>query len=494
MIAVGLARFGLDLPEQKVQALFEDGCALRLAQSTVSRLSVEFLVRWRMLCEERLPPAVRALDGLVVQFDGTGEPSGGKRVTYRAREARTGLTLWADPLVSESEGEVTRFCQRFRERYRTPLLGLRDQGAAAKAAIAAVFPDMPVGEDHQHFLNDLGSAILKDYEPLRQGLVGGDGLAHLTKWSGKLPVSGWGLEELEAVWVRAALEWIEAGREHAGGFPWKLAYGEVAKRLEQVRSWAVELLAWNLRLHVAVPEVAEVKQRVERLLDREAVRVARGRVRCEVGLWEEIRRAMRVERDRRGRVDLAPLARADVAEAKAAIEAAGRRFGTLGEWAEAIWATVARRFEEHGPYLWAEVPGSGTVIRSTVALERDHGADRRRIRHRTGGRESAEEMDAHGALLAFWNNVRCPWFIEQVLPGVNLWEEFARQDPGEVARRIAALPREARRPRVELRRGREKTQLEGLLQVLRGPGPIEPGLTAWAISVGCSPPSEPSAS
>ncbi len=110
MIAVGLARFGLDLdlPERRVQALFEDGCTLPLAQSTVSRLSVEFLVRWRMLCEARLPKVVRALGGLVAQFDGTGEPSGGKRVTYRAREGRHGFTLWSDPLVSESEDEVAR--------------------------------------------------------------------------------------------------------------------------------------------------------------------------------------------------------------------------------------------------------------------------------------------------------------------------------------------------------------------------------------------------
>ena len=84
VIAVGVVRFGLDLPEQKVQALFEDGCGLPLVQSTISRLSVEFLVRWRMLCEERLPLTARALGGLVVQFDGTGEPSGGKCVTDRA--------------------------------------------------------------------------------------------------------------------------------------------------------------------------------------------------------------------------------------------------------------------------------------------------------------------------------------------------------------------------------------------------------------------------
>jgi hypothetical protein len=490
MIAVGVARFGLDLPEQKVQALFEDGLGLPLAQSTVSRLSVEFLVRWRMLCEERLPLAARTLGGLVVQFDGTGDPRGGGRVTYRAREARTGLTLWADPIESESGPEVERFYRAFKERYGVPLLGLRDQGKPAKKGMAVVFPGMPVGEDHQHFLDDLGPVILRDYAPLREALTQDEGLAGLTKWSHTLPVSGWGLEELEVVWVRAALEWIESARKHPGGFPWKLAYWEVAQRLERVRGWAVELLSLNGRLHVGVPEVAELKGRVERLLNREAVRLAMGRLRSEVILWEEIRRAMRVERDRRGRVDLAPLASADVARAKEEIDQAGTRFVSLGEWAEAIWATVARRFEEHERYLWAEVPGLGTVVRSTVALERDHGADRRRIRHRTGGKESAEEMDAYGPLLAFWNNVRCPWFIKQVLPGVNLWEEFARQDPGEVACRIAALPREARLPRVELRKGKEKEQLEGLLQVLRGPGPLETGLTAWAISVGCTPPAE----
>ncbi len=375
-----------------------------------------------------------------------------------------------------------------------PQLGLRDDGTAAKKAMARVFPDLPIVENHQHFLDDLGPVILRDYEPLRQGLAGDDGLAKLTKWSHTLPVSGWGLEELEAEWVWATLEWVESAREHSGGFPWKFAYWELPKRLEWVRGRAVEILALNVRLHAFVPEVVETKRRMERLRNREVVRVAEGRLRCEVGPGVEIRRAMRVEWDRRGRAELAPLPRADWAVVKEAIEQAGRRFVSLGEWAQAIWATVARRFEEHGPLLWTEVPGLGTVIRSTVALERDHGADRRWIRHRTGGKESAEELDAHGPLLTFWSNVRCPWFVEKVLPGVNLWEDFPRQDPEGVARRLKPLPREARRPRVELRQGREKEPLEGLLKVLRGPGPSGPGLTAWAIPVGYSPIPEPSPS
>ncbi|MGI0131323.1 MAG: hypothetical protein ACREEC_14425, partial [Thermoplasmata archaeon] len=437
-----------------------------------------------------LPIVARERGGLVVQFDGTGEPFGGGRVTYRAREARTGLTLWADPLVSESEKEVERFYRVFRGRYGVPLLGLRDDGTAAKKAMATVFPGMPVGEDHWHFFDNLGPVILRDYGPLKQGLTDGDGLSDLTQWSQTLPVSGWGLEVLETVWVRAALEWTEKAREHPGGFPWELAYWEVAKRLERTRAMAVELLALNVRRGLFVPEVGELKARVERLVNREAVRWAIGRLRSEVGLWEELRRAARVERGRRGREDLAPLAPADVARVKEEIERAGRRFAEMGDWACAIWATVARRFEEHGPYLWAEVPGLRVVIRSTVALERDHGADRRRIRHRSGGTESGEEMDAHGSVLAFWNNVRCPEFVEHGLNGVNVWEEFARQDPGEVARRIQALPKEGRRPRVELRKGKEETQLEGFLRVLRGPEPLEPALTTWATSIGCAPPLE----
>ncbi|MGI0068450.1 MAG: hypothetical protein ACREB9_08630, partial [Thermoplasmata archaeon] len=231
MIAVGLARFGLDLPEKKVPALFEDGWNLPLVQSTVSRLSLEFLVRWRMFCEERLPSALRELEGIGAQFDGTGEPSGRKRVTYRAREASTGLTLWSEPLEAEDDGEVFRFCHAFRDHYGTPLLGLRDDGKAVKKALALLFPGMPVGEDHWHYFDNLGPVILRDYPELVQSLTDNHGLSNLTKWSHTLPWTGWGLEALEKVWVRATLEWIEEARKHPGGFPWELAYWGLTRRL-----------------------------------------------------------------------------------------------------------------------------------------------------------------------------------------------------------------------------------------------------------------------
>ena len=62
-------------------------------------------------------------------------------------------------------------------------------------------------------------------------------------------------------------------------------------------------------------------------------------------------------------------------------------------------------------------------------------------------------MGRLGSLLAFWTNMKCPWFRDHVLPGVNLWEVFVGQDAEEVQRRVRALPREGRRPRVLLPRG-----------------------------------------
>ena len=75
-----------------------------------------------------------------------------------------------------------------------------------------------------------------------------------------------------------------------------------------------------------------------------------------------------------------------------------------------------------------------------------------------------------------------------MLPGVNLWEVFVRQDPAEVQRRILALPREGRRPNVLLPRGEKAREcLESLVKLVTGKDSLEPRLSEWMASV--SPPS-----
>ena len=197
---------------------------------------------------------------------------------------------------------------------------------------------MPPGEDHWHFLSTIGLVILVDHEPLRKGLLAGDALALLAQWSRRLPTEGRTLDELERVGVRLALEWIDAARLHAGGFPWRLPNLEVARRLRQVEAWSETLVRAGAIRRAGIPEVAELRTKVRTLLARESVRLPFGRLSAESECWEELRRAMRVERGRRSREDLAPLAAADVAVVRREIEEVGRRFAERGEWAEAIWA------------------------------------------------------------------------------------------------------------------------------------------------------------
>ena len=483
MLAVGLLRFGLNLPEKNVMALLGDGWSIPLSQPSISRLSTEFLVRWGMLCEERIPPLLPTLQPLVIQIDGTVVENG--PVTFRARDARTGLTLLAEQLEVESHTEVVRFLRDFKTRYGNPVEIVRDGSPTLREAVAEVFPGVPQQEDHWHFLDDLGPVILADYPSLQVGLTGDHGLSRLAEWSRKLPVAGSTLGEIERVWIRLALEWLEEPRRHAGGFPWRLPYLEIVRRMEKVLKWARELHRVNADRRVVVPALSDLIARLGGLLSREAVRESTGRLMFEVPLWEGVRAAMRTERDRRSREDLAPLAEADIAGVQKEIDEAGTRFVTRGGWAEAIWAKVSKRLEDHRKYLWVVVPGLGVVIRSTVALERAHRDDRHGVIRRRGQGDTGTEMGRSGSLLAYWSNARCPFFVEHVLSGVNLWEEFAQQDVGEVRLRLSKLSTQGQRPTVAVPIGEREEKLRELVRILSQPGEVDTqGLTGWAASVG----------
>lgn len=249
-----------------------------------------------MLCEERLPPWVAQIDGTVV----VGSP-----VTFRTREARTGDPLGAEQLEAESQLEVVRFLRAFRARFGLPTLLLRDLSATLRGAAAEVYPEVPQGEDPWHLLSTIGLVILVDHELLRKGLLAGKALARLAQWSRQLPSEGETLDELERVWVRLALEWIGTARTHSSGFPWRLPYLEVARRLCRVEAWSEAHVRAGATRNLGAPEVVELRTKVQALLARESVRLPFGRLSAASECWEELRRATRVERGRRSREDLA---------------------------------------------------------------------------------------------------------------------------------------------------------------------------------------------
>ena len=344
-MAAGILSFGLNLPEKNVGALLWEGWGVPLSLSDISRLSVEFLVRWRMFCEEAIPAHLTDEDPLVVQVDGTVVENG--PVTVRFRHALTGATLWAEQIEAESEPQIAPVLRTFKARYGTLVNLLRDGSPAYRKAMEEVFPGVSEGEDHWHFLDDLGPVVLPDYPLLKETLVKDHGLSALSEWSRNLPTRGRTVGEVERVWIRAVLEWVEAAREHAGGFPFRLAYLEVAHRLEAVLRWAGQKVLGNGRRGIIVPEMVELKRRLTRLLDREGSKWQLTKTEAEADLMMDLRRAMRAERERRSHPELAPMTREDVVQTKREIDRALERFATLGDWAQAIVATVVKRFEAY---------------------------------------------------------------------------------------------------------------------------------------------------
>jgi hypothetical protein len=96
-------------------------------------------------------------------------------------------------------------------------------------------------------------------------------------------------------------------------------------------------------------------------------------------------------------------------------------------------------------------------------------------------------MGRIGALLAFWANARCPFFIEHALRGVNLWDEFARQDETEVRHRTSELSWKGQRPVVAVPKAKREAKLRELVRIVARPGPVdETEMSGWAASVEAS--------
>ena len=93
-------------------------------------------------------------------------------------------------------------------------------------------------------------------------------------------------------------------------------------------------------------------------------------------------------------------------------------------------------------------------------------------------------MEHLGSLLAYWENLTNPWFIDHMLTGVNLREVFACQDPKEIQRRREALPWEGRRSCVWVAPKCREGSLKRALGILKGRENTAEELDVWVREEG----------
>lgn len=323
--------------------------------------------------------------------------------------------------------------------------------------------------------------LLEDHEGLKRGLCANEGMFNLADWSRKLPVRAHGPEEAVGVIARLAAEWIEGIRSGKSNVPFHLPYYEAWRKMGWLVTEIGTIVGAQARGNgtLDLGPLLELRRQLEKLLSRTPVREHGVRLFSLVPAFEQVRWEMRVERDRRSQAESIPLTEAEVARVKGTVARLGSVLREKGDVRLGdLWGRLEKKFEEQEPYLWvnALVPG---LTRSTGDLERDHRRSRTGVRHRRGQSDTGEEMEHLGSLLAYWENLTNPWFIDHVLPGVNLREVFACQDPKQIQRRREALPWEGRRPCVRVAPRCRKGSLKRALSIIKGRENIGEELDDW---------------
>lgn len=484
LIAVGLLRYGLHHQLAEVQTRFSRrGIHLSLAE--LSNLSDEFLVRWSHWFDATRPRWSPDLEDFILMIDGTQDAGG--RVTYRARDATTGLTLHAATLEAESTSEVTRFLEQVKAAFGTPRAIVRDLSSAARAACTAVFPGVPQQACHVHFLRDAGESLLGNaHEALRAAMLATKQLAALARVASALAQpaadSGNPLRRSVRVWTRLLLEDIQSARDATSGFPLRLAYHEVAVRIRDGRRLVAAVVAHAVRANVCDPLLLDAKERLDALGGDERVRTAFVHLDRLQSWFGEVRTLLRLERAtlRRGLRPQAVTA-ADRAAILARVHTIRGEAAQAGDHEASAWQRVVDRFEAHAGELWVALDVKG-LPRTTNAIEGDHRETRRSIRRRTGRHETRREMERTGEHLARWSNANNPWFIQHALAGVDLVAAFRTQDPRRIRAGVDELRAKRWRDRLPVRPADRRERLEEFVRLLDGPFTVE-RLTAWADRV-----------
>ncbi len=470
LLAVGVLRYGLHRQREEVKLLLNNR-GLHLSSGEISGLADEFLIRWRRLCQTRSPHLPPHLDDAVLCVDGTSDQGG--RVTFRAVDAsRHHLTLRAECLSSEIEGEVTRFLEALRVSCPRPLAVVRDMSQAIANAVTRIFPDAPQQICHYHFLRAVGEHVLAPaHETLKRRTLATHQLARLLDLRRTLltpTTSNEGsLRDHLVLWTRLLIEHIEHPRTQRGELPFQLPYLAVAQRARD----ALPLIERAIRIaqenNTCSPALLETKERIHKLLAGPGVQEALLHAQRLHSWFHEIRELMRLERAKHdSRMLPPPLTPVDKSLILARVHAIHQEARQAGQQAAHAWEGVVARFQAHEHELWAcaNIPGSPRV---NNGLEGKHRALRQDVRRRTGKQDTRREMERTGELTAYWANATNPWFVEHVLQGIDIRAAFLAQDETEIARDLQALRRKRWSDRLPVRPEVRPTLLEGFLPEFR---------------------------
>jgi hypothetical protein len=425
MIAVGLLRWMMDYQREEIQLLLQ-ARGVDISTGEISTLSERFLLSFYCIQKRHTADLRSAVSQYVLHLDGTGEA--GKEIVFMAKEGKSGITIDARSMPSESVGYIVPFLKDVKEKMGDPLAIVRDMSESIHMAASEVFLGILQLICHYHFVRALGDTVFSDYIEFRNLVVKTKALASVSKI--RADAGGFGMRRAEALWVGVASEYISYPRELRSKFPFALPYVEVVGRCMEVRGLAGRIVTWNMSNNVYCAPLMELCVALDTVTKNEDVKTGYCAFQKLWEWFELVRNALRVSRDMNSDTTKEPVSVDNIRkDFVSAINEVSYQGDKCDEYLKRKSLIFKKYADSHIDELVAPVidcDGKNVdVVRHNGVEEIGHRWSRMHIRRRTGRSQTSAEMAMYGPLLAVLSNIENEAYIEKLLNKVDFAGEIS---------------------------------------------------------------------
>ena len=302
MIAIGILRWYFDYQREEIRnILLVRG--IHISTGEISNLSEEFLLRFYALHKRHIPQIKAIFEkrgGIRLHLDGTGEA--GNEIVFMAKEGKTGITMYAQIIPTESKKYVKEFLQALNSLYGTPIVIVRDMSKQIRNAVTEVFPGAKQQICHYHFVKNLGKLVFKErYAAFRKNVVEMRILSQLKRMKADIetmacPPSENVLVVAERKWITLAVEHLLISRDRSSNYPFVLPYLEIMNRILEVKNMNRRILEWNTSHNLDIFEIVEFSKKLDAITGNADVNTKYTNIK-EIWSWfEMVRTTLRVGR------------------------------------------------------------------------------------------------------------------------------------------------------------------------------------------------------
>jgi len=162
IIYVGMARFRHHRQNHEIQEQLQHRFKLFIPESTINALTHQFLDYFSAVHYAKgndIAQLIKKNGGYVAHFDGTCDA--GTEVLFSVIDEISRIVLLTTRMTSENFNEVKQFFTKCKNLYDHPLAIMRDLGTNYQPAIKEVFDQVVDLICQYHFLENVGSSLLK---------------------------------------------------------------------------------------------------------------------------------------------------------------------------------------------------------------------------------------------------------------------------------------------------------------------------------------------